>query len=84
MIETIEEAIRNHMESAVAAACLKYKKAVHPIYRLDRNQRPTLFGTCFGLEVDGRKYVVTAAHKINLLVTAIRSAPAESKVVSSN
>lgn len=65
LIVSVGEAIRNHLEGCVAAAVAKYSAAIHPIYRADRNGRPTLFGTCFGLELNGRKYLVTAAHVVD-------------------
>lgn len=59
------DAVRTHLEAAVAAAKEKFAPAVHPIYRADRNGRPTLFGTCFGLALDGQRYLVTAAHVVD-------------------
>lgn len=60
-----EEAVRAHLEATVAAARAKFRRSVYPIYRADRNGRPTLFGTCFGLDLDGRRYLVTAAHVVD-------------------
>lgn len=65
LIVSTSEAIRDHLESTVAAAKARFRRAVHPIYRADRNGRPTLFGTCFGLDLDGRRYLVTAAHVVD-------------------
>lgn len=65
IILSIGDAVRAHLEEGVAAARAKFGPAVHPIYRAHRNGRPTLFGTCFGLALDGQRYLVTAAHVVD-------------------
>jgi hypothetical protein len=64
-ILSTEEAVRAHLEESVAAASAILGAAVQPIYRADRNGRPTLFGTGFCLALGGRKYLVTAAHVVD-------------------
>ncbi len=64
-ILSTKEVIREHLEASVSAARRKFGPAVHPIYRADRHGRPTLFGTCLGLVLEGRNCLVTAAHVVD-------------------
>ena len=53
------------MLDGVSAAMAKYRGTVHPLYLVDRNGRPAHCGTCFGLEIQGVKYLVSAAHVVD-------------------
>ncbi len=65
MIKTFKEIVREQLEAGVNAASEKYKEAVRPIYGVDRNGRPSHIGSCFLLEFQSKKYLITAAHVID-------------------
>lgn len=53
------------MVAATAAASKKYKCTTMPIYGSDKNYNPYHIGTCFILDIEGYKYLVTAAHIVD-------------------
>ena len=65
VIKTFKEIIREQVEAGSSAASEKYKRAVLPIYGTDRNGKPAHVGTCFLVEIDGKKHLVTAAHVLD-------------------
>src|SRR5450759_4511530 len=64
-IKSVNEIVREYVESAVNSAKKKYNRAVMPIYGQDEMERLYHIGTCFLLEYRHEKYLITAAHVID-------------------
>jgi hypothetical protein len=61
-IVTLDEAIRDHFNDCVDAVAAKMARSVRPIYASDEDGKPDLVGSCVLVEIESRKYVVSAAH----------------------
>jgi hypothetical protein len=65
VIKDFKEIIREQLEAGSSAASEKFKRAVLPVYGTDRNGKPTHVGTCFLVEIDCKRYLITAAHVLD-------------------
>lgn len=62
MIQTMEEAIWSQVHESTNNAADKYRTSVRPIYGTDDGERPEIIGSALLIDIDGSKFVVTAAH----------------------
>lgn len=62
---SINEIIRARINKCSDKAAKKFINSVRPIYGASINGNPIHIGSCLLLQVDGNKYIVTAAHIID-------------------
>ena len=62
LIEPLDQAVRKRIYEVSDAAHQKFQSSVRPIFRALKGERLELFGSCLLLQVDGTKYIATAAH----------------------
>jgi hypothetical protein len=65
IIKTFAELAHDKLVEARSRALNKYRDAVRPVYVRSPGKVITHIGTCFLLDVDGRKYLITAAHVVD-------------------
>lgn len=63
-IVSATQGLEDRISDIAEAGYAKYRKAIHPIYG-EKRTAPEHIGTCFFLEVEGQRFVVTAAHVID-------------------
>src|ERR1700722_1740960 len=64
LIKSWNDNIREQMRFGAEAAKDKYLRAVRPVYSV-QNGKPDHIGSCFLLEFEGARYIVTAAHVLD-------------------
>jgi hypothetical protein len=64
-IKTVAEIAVQRFDECVEQATNKFLPAVRVCYGVDKRDKPDAFGTCFLLRVQGRQFLVTAAHVID-------------------
>lgn len=65
MIETFDEAYRRNLHERATAARENLRRCVRPIFATTDGIRPYPVGTCMLMDIDSRRYVVTAAHVLD-------------------
>lgn len=65
MVVTLEEAVRIRIRECAEEASNSFKGSVRPIYASKKGTNPELIGSCLLLDLDGQKFVATAAHIID-------------------
>jgi hypothetical protein len=65
MIESLEEAFRRNVHERATAARAELQACVRPIVASVDGTRPYPLGTCILIEIDGSRFVVTAAHVLD-------------------
>lgn len=69
IIETIDGAVKNLRHELSEKASESFRNSVRSVLASENGRKPEIIGTCLLIEVDGRRYVVTAAHILDNLDT---------------
>ncbi len=70
LIETLEESVMRRISECTEESAKDLQRSVRPIYASTDGTKPQPVWSCVLLQVEGRKYVVTAAHVIDWLADA--------------
>lgn len=65
LIKTVNEVVRDRMNECVEVLARKFMSSVRPIYGSTEHGKPYHIGSCVLIELDGSKYLITAAHVID-------------------
>ena len=68
-IETLDEAVRHRRSEISEAAAAKFHGSIRAVVASADGRNPRIIGSCMLVRVDGRNYVVTAAHITDELAT---------------
>ncbi len=67
LIETLDESVRRRITECTEESAKTFQLSVRPIYASTDGTKPKPIGSCVLLLVEGKRYVVTAAHVIDWL-----------------
>ena len=64
-IKTVNEIVLERMNECVEVLVRKFMNSVRPIYGSTEHGKPYHIGSCVLIEIDKKKYLVTAGHVID-------------------
>ena len=63
-LKSVDDAICERADYCAGCVVAQFDRAILPIYALNRRSR-THIGTCTLLRIDGKQFLVTAAHELD-------------------